>query len=318
MSDDSIPWYVRWVIGSGAWVTAVVLMLLGGAFVFALLDLKDPGALIFVGAAYLAIGLALLNRDDAGVFTQQLGVAAAAAGAGLFAGGFAATFEELWIGLFAAIVTLLVVIFLSRDKTVQFLAAALVAVFYFATLLDGRTPYLVDFAAITTPVGLYLLLRPPRKDFMPTAVALLCAFPVLSIGIMDGAFWMRNIVSGGTVARILHIVLFLLLVYLHWQRSADDGARIQTAVFAVVATLLCLLLPPGGSAAMLILMLAFVIGSKPFALLGATLQVQFIARYYYSLQMNLFDKSMLLMAVGLLLMATWWFMHRSERRGERP
>lgn len=312
-----MPWYVRWVIGAGAWVTAIVLMLLGGAFVFALLELKDPGALIFVGVIYLAVGLALLNRRDAGVFTQQLGVATAAAGAALFAGGFAATFEGLWIGLFAAIAILFVVVFLSRDKTLQFLAASLAVAFYFAALLEARTPYLADFAAITTPIGLYLLLRPPRRDLMPTAVALLCAFPVLSIGIMDGAFWMRNLVSGGTVARMLHIVLFLLLVYLHWQHTANDRARIQTAVFAVVATLLCLLLPPGGSAALLILMMAFVIGSKPFALFGAALQVQFVVRYYYSLQMNLFDKSLLLMAVGLLLTATWWFLHRSERQGDR-
>ncbi len=313
-----MPWYVRWVIGIGAWVTAVVLMLLGGAFVFSFLDLREPAALILVGLAYLAFGLVLLGRGDSGVFQQHLGVATSAAGAGLIAGGFAATFEELWLGFFAAVAALVVIVLASTDKTLQFLCAAIAIGMYLLALLDGRTAYLVDLAALATPVGLYLLLRPPRRDLRPTAIALLFAFPVFSVGIMDGIFWMRGTISGGTIAQILHIVLFLLLAGLHWRAIINEKARAQTLVFAIVATLVCIVLPPGGSAAMLILMVAFVIGSRPFAVLGAALQAQFIARYYYSLEMNLFDKSLLLMSVGLLLMLAWWFMQHGERRGERP
>lgn len=148
---------------------------------------------------------------------------------------------------------------------------------------------------------------------MPTAVALLFTFPLVTVFLMDDAYWIRNLEMRDTFARILHIVLFLGLVYLHARRGGDNKANLQVLAFAAAAVLVCLLLPPGGSAAMLILMLAYVIGSKPFALLGAALQAQFIVRYYYSLEMNLLDKSLLLMGVGALLLALWWLLRRTER-----
>ncbi len=315
MSKDAVPWYVRGVIGIGAWVTAVVLMLLGAAIMFALLEFDDPAALILIGAIYLSMGLWLLRESADRVFLQQLGIATSAAGAALLSGGFAATFEELWAGFIAAALVAGVIVAMTTDKILQFLVAALAVGFYFVALVEGKTPYFTDFAALATPCGLYLLLRPPQRDMAPTAIALVCAFPVVSVGIMEDAYWLRDIASGGTFARILHMVLFLLFVYLHWRKREDSRAKIQTAVFAALAVLVCLLLPPGGSAAMLLLMLAFVIGSAPFAVLGAALQGQFIVRYYYSLEMNLFDKSLLLMAVGALLIATWWFVYRGERPG---
>jgi uncharacterized membrane protein len=33
--------------------------------------------------------------------------------------------------------------------------------------------------------------------------------------------------------------------------------------------------------------------------------------------MTLLDKSLLLMAVGVVLLLAWWFVQRSERRGSR-
>ena len=149
---------------------------------------------------------------------------------------------------------------------------------------------------------------------MPTAVALLLTFPVVAILAMGRFLWLDELKQGALFAQILHIVLFLGLVYLHWRRSGDGGANWQVLAFAVAAVLVCLLLPPGGSAAMLILMLSFVIGSRPFAFLGAALQSQFIARYYYSLEMNLLDKSLLLMGVGGVLLILWWLARRSDLR----
>jgi uncharacterized membrane protein len=312
-----MPWYVRWVVGIGAWVTALVLVALGGAICFSLLDLDDPGALAVVGIAYLGLGLALLRKEDSGVFAQQLGIATSAAGAALVTGGIAFEAESLWLGFIIAALLTAGVIAVSKDKILQFLVAALAAGFYVSALVENRTPYFIDFAALATPVGLLLLLRPPRRDMMPTAIALLGVFPVLSLMMAGNAWWRTTLDQGGTFAQALHIILFLTLVFLHWRNTTDAKAKAQVTAFAVVATAVCVLLPPGGSAAMLIMMLAFVIGSRPFALLGVALQAQFIARYYYSLDMNLFDKSLLFMAVGALLLAAWWYVQRSDVRGER-
>ena len=315
MSNDVMPWYVRWIVGIGAWITALVLIALGGAIVFALLELDDPGALAVFGIAYLVLGLALLKKEDSGVFAQQLGIATSAAGAALVTGGIAAEAESFWAGFIVAALLTAGVIAVSKDKILQFLVAALTAGFYVGALIDNRTPYFIDLAALATPVGLFLLLRPPRRDLMPTAIALLGVFPILSLTTVDGFYWARYTEQGGTFAQALHVVLFLTLAFLHWRKSTDSKTKIQVTAFAVIAASVCVLLPPGGSAAMLIMMLAFVIGSRPFALLGAALQAQFIARYYYSLDMNLFDKSLLLMAVGALLLLAWWVVQRSDVKG---
>jgi uncharacterized membrane protein len=313
MHEDTMPWYVRWVIGLGAWVTAVVLVALGAAFVFSLLDLDSEAAFALFGAVFFALGLYLLWQGPSGIFGQQLGIATAAAGAGMISGGLAMETESLWVGCAVAVAVGGAIIAATTDRILQFLAAALALGFYVAALFEARSPHAFDLVALATPAGLLLLLYPPRRDLMPTAVALLFTFPLLTMFLMDGAYWMRDLELRSTFARILHIVLFLGLVYLHVRRGADNKANLQVLVFAAAAVLVCLLLPPGGSAAMLILMLAYVIGSKPFALLGAALQAQFIVRYYYSLEMNLLDKSLLLMAVGALLLALWWLLRPNER-----
>ena len=317
MSNDTMPWYVRLVVGIGAWITALVLMALGGAIVFSLLELDEPAVLAVFGAAYLVLGLALLRKEDSGVFAQQLGLAVSAAGAALVAGGIAAEANELWVGFFVAALLTAGIIKFSQDKILQFLVAALTAGFYVSALIDNRTPYYIDFAALATPVGLLLLLRPPRRDMMPTAIALLAVFPILGLIVAESSgWWNRDLEQGGVFAQALHIVLFLMLVFLHWRNTTDPKVKAQVTAFAVIATSVCVLLPPGGSAAMLLMMLAFVIGSRPIAVIGAALQAQFITRYYYSLDMNLFDKSLLLIAVGALLLVAWWIVQRGDGQGE--
>ncbi|MCB1845564.1 MAG: DUF4401 domain-containing protein [Halioglobus sp.] len=312
MNNTTMPWYVRWVIGTGAWVTAVVLIALGAAFVFALLDIQNRAALAVFGAVLYGYGLWLLWHGASGIFAQQLGIATAAAGAAMIAGGLAAELQSLWAGFAVAILVGAGIVAATQDRILQFLAAALAAGFFVTALIESRMPYAIDFVALATPLGLALLLYPPRRDFMPTAAVLMLTFPVSSLFAMENGFSMRTAAQGGTFARVLHIALFVGLVFLHLRRSNAARTNLRALVFAAIAVIVCLLLPAGGSAAMLILMLSFVIGSKPYALLGSALQAQFIARYYYSLEMNLLDKSLLLMAVGVVLTGAWWLLQRGK------
>lgn len=313
MADRESPWYLRWIVGIGAWVTALVLFALGASFVFFLLDIDSGVALAVFGAVFYALGLWLLRDGGSGVFGEQLGIATAASGGAMIAVGLTGEAESLWVGLVVSLGVAAGVIAVTRDRILQFLAAALVAVYFFAAALDTENRYAADLVALVSAVGLALLLYPPRRDLVPSAVAFLLAYPAFSIlagdiGLQGG--WLEQ---GGAVARVIHILLFLHLVFRH-QQHQDNRASLPAIVFAVLAVGVCLLLPPGGSAAMLLLVLAYVIGSRPFAVIGAALQGQFIVRYYYSLEMNLFDKSLLMMAVGLLLVGAWWLL---QRHGER-
>ena len=126
MTDKPMPWYVKLVVGVGAWITAVVAMLLGGAIVLLLLKIESALALAVIGAAYLALGLWLLRQAGAGMFATQMGIATAAAGAALVSGGVAAEAEEVWVGLPASAVIAVAIFLLTTNRTLQFLATALV------------------------------------------------------------------------------------------------------------------------------------------------------------------------------------------------
>jgi uncharacterized membrane protein len=89
------------------------------------------------------------------------------------------------------------------------------------------------------------------------------------------------------------------------------------SVFAVAAIAVGMLLPPGGAAALMILMLAFVLGSRPLALLGVLLQINYIWRFYYDMEVTLLVKSGILVAVGAVLVLAWWLMMRRSPEGAR-
>ncbi len=313
MTKRSIPWYVRVVIGLAAWITAVVLTLLGGTTVFGLLGLDNLIVLAVFGLMYLAFGIRLLRESASSIFLEQLGLAAALAGAVTITVSLSVELDSVWLGLLIAILILGIVMVTTADVILQFLLATLVAGFYFGSLQMEGVKYGVGLAALTTPLGLFLLLRPQSRDLTPIATAFLLAFPIASIGISDlDLYFMRNLASGDLAVKILHTGLFLWLIFSNWGDIGDQQTRYKTIGFSIVATLICVLLPPGGSAAMLLLTLAYVIGSVPFALLGMVLQSQFVVRYYYSLDMSLLNKSLLLMAVGLLLSAFWWLIRRAD------
>ncbi len=315
MTDDRLPWYVKLVVGVGAWITAVVLMFLGGAIVFVAMEFETGGALAFIGAAYLWMGLWIIRQPDRGIFANQLGVATAAAGAALVAGGFAAEAEEVWVGVPIAVAIAAAIFMVSTSRILQFLASALAAGFFVATLITEKTPYALDIVALATPVGLYLMLRPPKRDITPAAIVLLLLFPLYSIFIVPDAYWVRDIEMGGWIARTIHMALFIWLVALHWKQRASRSLNQGVIAFIVAALVVCVLLPPGGSAALLIMTFAYVTGSTPFATLGVVLQAQYMIRYYYSLEMSLLNKSFLLMAVGAVLLVAWWFAEHNRQRG---
>lgn len=133
---------------------------------------------------------------------------------------------------------------------------------------------------------------------------------------MNARFWEAGI-AGGWIARIIYVAVFLWLAYIHWQRVSDEAARYRLSIFVAAAVAVGLLLPPGGSASLVIIMLAFTLGSRPLALLGVLLQILYIWRFYYDMQVTLLTKSGVMFAVGVVLIVAWWFMQRRTPAEER-
>lgn len=313
----AMPWYARLIIGFGAWVTAIIAIALGGTVLYAI-DAQIGISIAVMGALYFGLGFFLLHNVEHHVYATHLGIAITAAGTAMIAAGVGFEFEEVWAAALTSAMLTVLIIMATSQRSLQFLAALLSALLFIATLKVENVAYFLDIAALAGPLGVVMLLRPMQRDTQPTAIVLLLLLPAFGIfGGMQTIFWQAGI-AGGWFAKILHIAIFLGLVSTHWQHSVTSGERKRLTIFAVAAVIIGVLLPPGGSAALVVLMLAFVLGSRPLALLGVLLQIHYIWRFYYDMQVTLLIKSGILVAVGAVLIAAWWLMQRSSQQEAAP
>ncbi len=317
----AMPWYVRLMVGVGAWFTAIVAITLGGALL-SLADIPSASfgiAAMILGAVYLGLGLWLMLRTGSHLYIGQLGIAISAAGVAMAAGGAGVEFEALWPALLVSVVLTAVIVRVTASQTLQFLAALLTACLLAFVLVEEQVPYFLGIGALLGLAGAVLMMRPPQRNLSSVALVLLLVFPIFDrLGVGADFFFSEGLVAeGGWFAKALYIGIFLWLVGIHWQSATTPDVRTPLSVFAATAVVVGMLLPPGGMAALMIIMLAFVLGSRPLALLGILLQINYIWRFYYDMEVTLLVKSGIFVAVGAVLVFAWWLMMRRSPDGVR-
>lgn len=306
------PWYVQVILGIGAWITGLAIILFVGAILFLGFEYDRPdlgttaiGAVLFV----IALGLARQRRPFG--FMAQFCCALAAAGLFIAAASVGLEQRSLAAGAVVATIGALVVIVASRDPLLQFLASGLAAWLGIASALDGEVPYLIDLLAVGLPIGTLLYLHPPRRDLRPTATVLLLLMPALAIA--DDMWFLDDGLSDSWPARVIALVVLCGLIWLHGRRLPASKRVIAIVALAILAGAVGLLLPPGASAALAIMMLAFVLGSLPLAITGTLIEIVFLWRFYYDLDATLLIKSWWLMGVGAVLLAAYILLLGSDR-----
>ena len=312
---DAAPWYVRALLAFGAWIAAIAMIGFFGFLIELVLSASDgfETAMAILGLVSFASGLALLADPSGGDFRQAFATALAAAGAAMAAIGIGLSFESIWVSAVAATILAAIVVARGTGAMLQILVSGLAVASIAVALLAEDVPYYLDVAAVFPVAGVVLWTRPPRVDVRPTAFVLMLAGPALSVFARYGSW--TGVPPGGLVLKGASIALFAWLLSILWRRTDKPGERTPLAVFAVAATAVSVILPPGGAGALVILTLAYVLGSRPLALFGALLQAWFFWQFYYDLAVDLLAKSLLLTAVGVVLLACWWLV---AGRGRRP
>lgn len=295
------PWYVRVLIGAGAWAAAGVL-----ALAFGIAGLVDGRAGAAIVGAVAAVGATVLRYRARGDFLEQLTLAVSLAGEGIFvaaAGGFDDG---------TALVLLLVegaTFVLFPDAVHRFLSAILVVLagVWGAAALDAAALY----GALTVSVGAgAALLRlegtrlqasPAAALQAPAAYGLLVAFFGL---LLASLFVDEGLVALGPVARgaLLLGALGLVAAIL----SERDRPLLSPAgllgLGAVALVGVLTWQTPGLAAA-----LGFIaLGHHRRSLLTAGLAFAFLlvggVLFYYQLEMTLLAKSGVLVATGAVLL----------------
>lgn len=305
--EQGTPWFVKAMIGGGAWVaTLLFLVFLGlfGAF-------NSAGALIVFGAVMLGAA-ALLRRVGEGAFPVQCALALSLVGQGCLViavveggGGEIAAAAVLlviscaWIVVFpdgvhrflstiAAAGSVLFLLYkVQLDVAISLgyaiIAAALVAAWLLPVRIEGR------WSELRSPVGHGL------------AVSVLLAILPDSIGVREAG----HALVGSAILALTVVVVELRV--LRQVRGRLDAVAWGTVVGTLLVAAMTAQVP--GLLAALVVMLLGVHRREPLLLgEGVVAFVFFVGWYYYALELTLLQKSIALVVSGGVLLAGAWFL----------
>ena len=300
-AHDDAPWYMQLVLGVGAWISAIATLFFVAVVMDLVLDIDEPDLVVaFIGAAVFIASLWLLRRRPHGAFMAHAAVAFATAGTVLVAAGVGMPAESLGWAALATLPFAAASIWQQRSLLLQFLVVSVTLILVTVAAWDHWDKLIVDLPAIFVPFGVALLLYPPRYDVRPAAFALLVlplAFDITASGLGGGtALWF------GWPAQGMLLVVFAFLFAINWRRLRDRQAKLLALVAAIAIAVVTFLLPIGASAAIVLLALAYTLGSRTLAAIGALLEIYFIWSFYWDLDESLLTKSLILMGAGAVLL----------------
>jgi hypothetical protein len=305
--SSGTPWFVRVLIGAGAWVAASLLVLfLALAKVF-----DSTAALVIIGAGLYACGVGL-RRSTNGDFAVQLSLAAGLGGAAMLVAGFgmaergtdesAALIASLFV-----VSSLTVVVF--ADVVMRFLAtsgACLALVLACHELQLGPD---AAVAVIAVAGGLVwhfqpqLLQRPAlRALHRPVAwglVVSLLGFMMTTVNELANDFRV-----GPAASVSIGVALVVLVVAIAREKKAPLSAEpVLVALLSVALLSAVMLKAPGVLAGLFVASLAHHRRAPVMLGLALVFEVVFLTSYYVELELSLLVRALVLMASGALIFA---------------
>lgn len=321
---NEMPGYLRFIIAVGAWLASIFFIACGTAFFGWQAEHKPE-----IGATGIVILVAaiVINRLKLGLFIEQFALALSLAGQGMIYYGFIPDSDpgisatELSVAM-AIVLYVVYSSFLSRLITC---VAALQITLWWLHLHEGDwVPWLESRGTpFSAPLFAYWLfhlallgvcLIPARNERLlaplgyATAISLACwqfqdAIP--GIGVL-----VSEIPKAGTGLMLFPwravVTALALLSVAIW--SAGGLSRIvqRQVLFAAVVITLLMLVTLGATGvvlSLLLMLLGFSLGKRPLLALGLLLLSIFLVDYYYSLEVNLLTKSLILVGSGAALLA---------------
>lgn len=317
------PWYVRAMVGFGAWLASLLLIGFIAGFGLAVGGSTLVGLALLVGAVLVRRQPQVAGND----FLVQSTLATSLAGQALFAWGVA---ELLPASSFEA--GCVVVILLSSGLFVLFpdrvhrvlmvllVATALMALLY-AQELNGLVPVIGPVFA-----GAFVLLNAQRARLISLGYgrlalplesgAMLSAFGCLLLStvyvlpelIGDYRFYPRPWIST--------LLLGALLLYVGGRTFAripgEEGRRTLPLVYLLLAAVIAAAwLAPGLLLALLVVLVGAAAGHRSVAGVGIAFLAVFVATYFYGIEITLLQKSVTLIGSGAAILVARWLLVRA-------
>src|SRR5262249_17781071 len=121
----------------------------------------------------------------------------------------------------------------------------------------------------------------------------------------------------GWPSKVLFLAVFAFLFFINCRRVTDSQTRLLALAGAAATAVVTVLLPTGAAAALVLLALAYTLGSRSLAAIGALAEAYFIWSFYADMQETLLTKSIVLMSAGALLLICYGLLIGTLRERRR-
>ena len=313
-------WYIRVMLGFSGWLGALFLVgFVGIGFEFVL---KHALLSLSLGGAVCAVAYVILSVKQSNDFMQQFGLAVSMAGQGLVLIGLFKGLDDHISLIALAMLVFEVGLLIVMPNLIHRFLSGLGAVWALCYWLDSQGIGQLARGLIALLICVvwwssvwYRYQKIARPLAFALSFALLC-FEVSSV-MNPLAMLVAHRVSAPSpyvvwIGTSLLNVALLGSTLLVLQREAialsHRLAKFSIAAMALVAVSAYFM--PGFAAALLLLMIAFAHGSRILTGISVLAMLGFLARFYYQLQMDLLDKSIVLAICALSLFALRSVMQR--------
>jgi uncharacterized membrane protein len=323
--DARAPWFVRVMLGVAGWIGAMFLLsFVGAAFAFVM---KSAGAAFVVGAGACAVAVSIFRAAPKSDFVAQFGLAVSLAGQALMVYGASQWFERsvsgiaLYVALQQALLFVLVPNFVHRLWASW--SGALAATY---AMLDAGlfafTPAAITAAFLWVALSEFKLARHgalARAGMYGLALAavqtsLLHGNLVVALILDHGHHGLALGAPGVWLGRLASLAVLVWAVFTLLRREGLSLSSGQGRVGLAGALILGLasIKAPGAGPAAAILIVGYANADRVLVGLGIFALLGYLSHYYYSMQATLLEKSALLAATGIALLAArlvmryWW------------
>ena len=307
------PWYVRAMVGLGAWVGSLLLI----SAIVGTSVATTGGGYIVLGLLFIFVAVAGLHVTNS-AFTRQAAIATSLAGQGLLAGGIAEAgsfdvFDSVFVTL---ILTNAVLIRIFPDRThrflsVLFIVSSAVTLLYvreaqailpvFGPLLALGVLVLLEAETRIVSKGLDEILTPITAGMLMSALGCLTlsTLYVLPEVAESFVFYPRPWIS----TLLLGALLFYVQRDIWSAMFGDPTGSAAVAGYGVTALVIVAALPaPGLILALFVMALGLVHGNPMYAGAGVVFLVVFIGAYFYGIDATMLTKSVTLVGTGVAIL----------------
>jgi uncharacterized membrane protein len=323
MTSGRMPWYLRVLIGAGAWIGASFLLsAILSLILLASGEVAQPVSIV-IGIIFIAGSIPFRRRVTA-PFATQLALVVSSTGQILVIGGFGSLDRSFVDACLAAIVSSLVLIALFPDRIQRF--SATVVVFYaLATIvMDQRIPQGIEAVALLALVLLLALWRFTPRAIVEAHAELVepivygIVVALLTMLLIDLFFTFdaneHELIWGGLtyLSDVAFTIAMLALAVMIFREHGVSLARPEAvgALVGIVALGVITKSTPGVMATLLLLVLGFDRRARGLIVMGTVFFLVFGAVFYYVMNLTLLQKSGILTLSGVLCLAAWAVVRR--------